>query len=335
MRPIFRLLASSLLLLALPVSAAQVSGLYEVRQPVTSQADQERIEAMGLALQHLAVRLTGNPQAGSDERLQALLSNPQALVARYVYEAGKPLDLLMSFEPELLSRALSDAGLTLWNPDRPLVLTWWLSNTAAGTYLVADTGDAGRADGLRDAARRRGLPLALPLGDLSEQGLGVRDLLATDGRQLAELSSRYSADVRLAVVERVTATGYKADWVLWLADQVLEGQVEAAQTPALADAVFLAVAEKLSSQFTGEVGSQQTLLLEVDNVDLERHATLQRLLAPFKARLLQVDGQRQRYVLQTSPAQLRAQLALGRMEEVAADAEAGIDAQGTPVLHFH
>ncbi len=330
MHPIARLLASSLLLLALPLSAAEVPGLYEVRQPVTSQSDEERSAAMGQALQQLAVRLTGNPQAASDSRLQKLLASPDALIQQYVYEQGQPLDLLVTFDPQQVTKALGAAGLTLWNPDRPQVLAWWISEGDSGTSLIVDNAaDGSRSAELRAAAQDAGLPLTLPMGDLDEQGLTPAALLSRDATTLGDASARYSADVRLAVVERSGA----ADWVLWMGDEALSGKSQGADSRLLATALLRDVAAQLASRFTAGSASAETLLLEVDGVNLARYATLQRLLQPFNARLVETSGQRQRYLLQAAPAQLRAQLALARLQERPADPAAAA-AGGTPVLHF-
>ena len=113
MRLIARWFAFCLLFTTLSVTAAQVEGLFEVREPVASQDSTERAAAMGRALQTLVVRLTGDRKAAQDPRLQPLLADPQQLVQQYVYEAGTPVTLSVVFDPVLSQRALREAGLTL------------------------------------------------------------------------------------------------------------------------------------------------------------------------------------------------------------------------------
>jgi hypothetical protein len=59
-------------------------------------------------------------------------------------------------------------------------------------------------------------------------------------------------------------------------------------------------------------------LLEVQGMNLERYATLGRLLEPFGGRPQSVDGDRILYRVNGSADQLRAQLSLAKLQEVAA-----------------
>ena len=261
-------LLACLFLPALPAAAAQVPGLYEVREPVASQDEAERARGMSHALQMLAVRLTGNPASATDRRLQPLLGGAQQMVQQYLYEEGQPLNLVVTFNAAQATQALSAAGLVLWNPDRPQLLAWWMTEEADGRHLVAD-GD--RASTLQAAAQSGGLPLLLPMGDLGEQMLDARALLAADPGVLRAASERYAVDVRLAVVEQNANGQRKADWVLWLGDNAERGTVTAADSAAVATAVMQAVAQKMSGRFVASGNAAQLdavravveLLLEV------------------------------------------------------------------------
>lgn len=325
MRLIARWFAFCLLFATLSATAAQVEGLYEVREPVASQDPAERAAAMTRALQTLVVRLTGDRAAAQDSRLQPLLADPQQLVQQYVYEAGTPVTLSVVFDPVLSQRALREAGLTLQNAERASVLAWWLTDAEGGSTLLAE-GQEG-ADALRAAAQNRGVPLSLPLGDLNEQLLATADTLrGNDAQALQDASSRYAADALLAVVAQPAGDGWQGDWQLWVGAEKIGGTSRGASQAALADALMLDVGEQLASRF-GKRGAAQTLTLEVQGNDLARYAALQRLLAPFAPRLQTVDGATLVYRLDASPEQLRAQLQLGRLHEVPA---AAVDAQAAP-----
>ena len=332
MRLIARLFAFCLLFATLSAVAAQVEGLYEVREPVASQDPAERAAAMSRALQTLVVRLTGKREAAEDSRLQPLLADPQQLVQQYVYEAGDPVagtpvTLSVVFDPVLSQRALREAGFTLQNSERATVLAWWLTEAEGGSTLLAE-GQEG-ADVLRAAAQNRGVPLSLPLGDLNEQLLATADTLrGNDAQALQDASSRYTADALLSVVAQPGSDGWQGDWQLWVGGEKVGGTSHGASQAALADAVMLDVGERLASRF-GQGGTAQTLTLEVQGNDLARYAALQRLLAPFDPRLQVVAGTTLVYQLAASPEQLRAQLQLGRLHEVPAPA-AAVDAQTTP-----
>lgn len=312
MRLPISLLFFCLSLLSLPALAAPVTGLYQVREPVADQQPESRDAAMQKALQTLVLRLTGDAKALQSAGLEGLRKDPQQIVSQYGYEGDA---LLVEFDPASTDQQLRQAGLALWGANRPAILTWWLNESPEGSQLVGESQSASAL--LRDAAQHRGLPLRLPLADLSEQALGTADvLLANDPQTLREASERYGADALLAVQATESSGNWQATWRLWLGDEREQGKAEGADQAALADAVLLAVAERLAPRFVVKPGATQSLTLVIEGVDLGRFAALERLLEPFAARLQEIDGQRLVYQVSASPEQLRAQLALGQLQEV-------------------
>lgn len=161
MRLISRLMALSCAVVSAHSLAAPLSDLYKVREPVASQQPEEREEALRKAFDTLVVRLTGEAKVDR-EAIAQLRKDPQQLVSRYAYEDSS---VVVSFDPTSTERALRSAGLSLWGADRPSILTWWLGETVDGSQLIGDAQE-GSSD-LRAAAQHRGLPLRLPLADLS------------------------------------------------------------------------------------------------------------------------------------------------------------------------
>jgi hypothetical protein len=114
---------------------------------------------------------------------------------------------------------------------------------------------------------------------------------------------------------------------------------------------MLAVNERLAPRFVARPGASTQQLLEVQGMNLERYATLGRLLEPFNGRPQRVDGDKILYRVNGSTEQLRAQLSLAKLQEVAAPAAAPAPAApaadgsipaaapapapaATPALHF-
>lgn len=300
-------------LLCLPALAAPVADLYQVREAVADQQPETRDAAMQRALQTLVQRLTGDAGALQSAKLEGLRQDPQQIVSRYGYEGEV---LLVEFDPASTERQLRQAGLALWGANRPAILTWWLAESAEGSQLIGES--QGAAAMLRDAAQHRGLPLRLPLADLSEQLLATPETLAAnDPQALREASERYAADALLAVQASESGDAWQATWRLWLGDEREQGKAEAADPAALADVVLLAVSQRLAPRFLVQPGASESLTLVIEGADLSRFAALERLLEPFAARLQAIDGQRLTYQVNASPEQLRAQLALGQLQEVA------------------
>ena len=317
------LFAGCLSVLSLASQAETVKGLYQVREPVSSQAPQERDQATQRALDTLVLRLTGDAKAAQSPALAAIRKDPQQIISQYGYDAGPPESLQVEFDPASTDRALRQAGLALWGANRPSILGWWLNDSSEGSSLVGDAQSS--AEPLRRAAQHRGLPLRLPLADLSEQLVATApNLEGNDPAPLRDASQRYGADGLLAVHAREEGGQWQAKWHLWLGDQREQGTAQGADSAALADAVLLAVSERLAPRFAARQGVASEQLLEVQGMNLERYAALGRLLEPFNARLQRVVGDRIVYRVNGSSEQLRAQLGLAHLQEVPAAAPAPV-----------
>ena len=304
-------------LVSLASHAETLNGLYQVLEPVSSQSPQERDQATQRAVQTLVIRLTGDAKAADGPGLAAIRKDPQQIISQYGYDAGPPESLQVDFDPVSTDRALRGAGLSIWGSNRPSILGWWLSDSTEGSSLVGD-GQTG-APALRRAAQHRGLPLRLPLGDLDEQVVATApNLESADATPLRAASERYGADALLAVHARQAGSQWEAKWRLWLGDKSEQGSVQGADTDAVADAVMLAVSQKLAPRFAVKPGVSTEQLLEVQGMNLERYAILAHLLEPFGGNPLRVDGTRIVYRVNGSVDQLRTQLSLAKLQEIPA-----------------
>ncbi|MES2819353.1 MAG: DUF2066 domain-containing protein [Pseudomonadota bacterium] len=315
MRSLALLFVLSLSLFAVPVSAQTLSDLYQVREPVENQQPETRTAALNRALDTLVVRLTGDPEALKNPALAEVRQDPQQLILQFAYEGDA---LLVDFDPITTDRTLRQAGLTLWGANRPAILAWWLNESSEGAQLVGD-GPGDDASTLRAAAQHRGLPVRLPLADLNEQLIATPDnLTASQPDALRPASERYAADALLAVKASEADGQWQAQWRLWLGDSREQGTAQGANAAALADAVWLAVSQRLAPRFVAAPGAAQGLTLEVQGATLSRYAELQQLLEPFGAHLQRAEGDRLVYRVNAAPETLRAQLALARLQEVPA-----------------
>lgn len=139
---------------------------------------------------------------------------------------------------------------------------------------------------------------------------------------LQEPAVRYEADMQLLVLARQRGSAWQADWRLLLGDGEERGQLEASDQASLADALLLTLSQRLAPRFVVRPEAASQLVLEVQGADLARFAQLERVLEPFAARLLRVEGDRLRYRLQASAQQLHAQLSLLQLQVVPAEVPA-------------
>jgi len=330
MRRFAFLLTLCLPLLSQSASAALVEGLYQVREPVASQQPSERDAALGRALQDLVVRLTGDANAAQSPALSESVKSPQQLITQYSYDAGPPAVLVVNFDPASVNRTLTQAGLPIWGANRPSVMTWWLNDSDGGTALVGDSQPA--AAPLQRAAQDSGLPLVLPLADLSEQLVGTAENIDSGKPDaLREASKRYSSDVLLAVHARQSGGSWQAQWRMWQGTNSAQGNAQGADLDALANTIMHELSTRLAKQFITKPGSTQALTLVVGGANFERYSQLQKLLEPMGARLLKAENGQLRYQLTANPDQLHAQLGLADLEQSSApvDANAPVAAPDT------
>lgn len=324
------LLATCITLSSVQLHAETISNLYQVREPVASQTPEERTQATQRALETLVLRLTGDAKAIANPGLASVRQDPQQIISQYGYDAGPPESLQVDFDIASTDNALRSAGLPTWGSNRPSILGWWLSDSVEGSSLVGDGQSA--AEPLRRAAQHRGLPLRLPLADLGEQGVGTaQNIEASDPAALRSASERYGADALLAVHGREEEGKWSGTWRLWLGNQREQGKAEGADQAALADAVLLAVSQRLATRFVAKPGASTEMTLAVEGMNLERYAQMGRLLESYGARVRTVDGDKVVYRVTGSAEQLRAQLGLAKLQEVPYQAPVvPVDAQAAP-----
>lgn len=324
------LLATCITLSSVQLHAETISNLYQVREPVASQTPEERTQATQRALETLVLRLTGDAKAIANPGLASVRQDPQQIISQYGYDAGPPESLQVDFDIASTDNALRSAGLPTWGSNRPSILGWWLSDSVEGSSLVGD--GQSTAEPLRRAAQHRGLPLRLPLADLGEQGVGTaQNIEASDPAALRSASERYGADALLAVHAREEEGKWSGTWRLWLGNQREQGKAEGADQAALADAVLLAVSQRLATRFVAKPGASTEMTLAVEGMNLERYAQMGRLLESYGARVRTVDGDKVVYRVTGSAEQLRAQLGLAKLQEVPYQAPVvPVDAQAAP-----
>lgn len=313
----------------LSAQAETLGGLYQVREPVSGQSAEVRTQAIDKALDTLVMRLTGDPKAAQNPGLAGVRKDPQQIISQFGFDAGPPEILLVEFDPGSTERALRQAGLALWGSNRPSILGWWLNDSIEGSSLVGDGQSS--AEPLRRAAQHRGLPLRLPMGDLEEQLVAnAKNLEGSDATPLRGASERYGADALLAVHATEADGKWQATWRLWLGEQREQGKVEGADQAALADAVMLAVNNRLAPRFVARPGAGSNLQVQVQGMNLERYAELGRVLEPYGARITQVDDDTLVYALTGNAEQLRAQLALAKLQELPPEAPVAPATAATP-----
>jgi uncharacterized protein len=152
--------------------------LYKAETVVTGTGEAERLRGFRVVTEEAVIKLTGNAGLADTPRLQPVLDKAADLVAEFSYEdrmksipvhdeqgtRDRPHFLRVRFDKAKLDAAMSAANLRKWSADRPLLAVWLGIREVRGKYVLASDGPAGygQREVLKDASRKRGVPIVLP-----------------------------------------------------------------------------------------------------------------------------------------------------------------------------
>jgi len=285
----FLVLLSSLLA-APPASATRLNHLFEAEVDAAGRDTAARDAALGVALQQVVVRLTGSSAALQSAAGADLLKDPGRFAEQFRFNELPATDtqpgqlkLWVQFDGVSLSRELREAGLPYWGAERPDVLAWVAVDDSGQRYLLSETGGQAAAEPLKQAARRRGLPLTLPLLDLEDQrGVAFTDVWGGFLGRVEAASQRYNPQVIVtARLERDRPNGeWRTDWQLVDQGTRQNWSSRAATLEAAVNGGVADVAQWLAQRYAVMATQAGVRTLVVDNVrSLGDYAKLSRYLA--------------------------------------------------------
>lgn len=265
------IMASLLLLLAAPLAARDVHGLYNASVAVKDRSPAERTRASAAALAEVLVKLTGNRRTPNDASARPLLGRAFTLLLQYGYGDAPDGSLVLNahFDQQVLERELEERGIGTWGKQRPETVVFLVSDDAQGRSLIGGEVLGKLGEALKRKADARALPVVLPVLDIEETARlsGAQDWQAlADGA--AALADRYGvAAVLTGYLREASAGVWEVRWrldvdgesLLWsqqgaLAEAIVEEGVDAlgdALARRYAEPGMLAGAERVSLAVVG------------------------------------------------------------------------------------
>jgi hypothetical protein len=236
--PLKQIALYSLLLLTLPLIswqssvALQVRGLYSQQIPVTNDGEAERDRAFSEALAAVVVKVSGDPRWLESPAIERAIAQAQNYVeaTTYISELIQlPLEdntasadtdeeqfytaeqriISVNFAAALIDELLADAGIPVWDGNRPSVLVWMvLQNSAGDREFLTAGGNPEIVKVMQDFAAARGLPIIFPVLDFEDRRtLSENIVWNLDEAAIFSASERYGADSILAGRLHFTASG--------------------------------------------------------------------------------------------------------------------------------
>ena len=206
-----------------PSAALQVSGLYSQQIPVTNDGQAERNRAFSEAFAAVVVKVSGDPRWLENPAIERAIAQAQNYVeaTSYISESIQlPLEdntasadtdeeqfytaeqriISINFAAALIDELLADAGIPVWDGNRPSVLVWMVLQNSAGDreFLTADSNPE-IVQVMQDFAAARGLPIIFPVLDFEDRKtLSENVAWNLDEAVISSASERYGADSILA-----------------------------------------------------------------------------------------------------------------------------------------
>lgn len=288
----FALFAFLLVGFSAQVTAVTVSGLYTVKVPVQGSSPAQLAQGYADGLSQVLVRVSGTRDVLAMEGVETLLSDAESLLLSYqvARDASGKSVLSMSFGAVGVNRALASINAPVWGANRPLTLAWIAAEDRGSRTLVTRT-DAGSSQesaanwraAFDEAARKRGLPVALPPSDFSSDRELLSDIWGQFIGRVKSASESLDHDV-LALVRVSRAGGqWRAGWVFDGMAMNAGEETVTAQTPeALAEAMINRWAELYASRYAvaaSEVGDSPQVDIVLRGVtSLEDYARANKVL---------------------------------------------------------
>lgn len=259
-------------MLSPPASAVRVDGLFEAEVEAAGRDSGARDAALARALETVLARLTGGRTSLQSAAAADLLESPGRYVEQYRYrevarEDGEQERLLLwaQFDGVSLARDIRRAGLPYWGAERPDMLAWLAVDERGRRYLVAESGGE-VAELVRRAARRHGLPLALPLMDVEDRrAVEFTDVWGGFSDRIQAASQRYRPQALLSArLERRAGGDWRADWQLVNGANRLAWSAHAQTLDALLDAGAAEAAARLAQRYAvvSTASGMRTLVVE-------------------------------------------------------------------------
>lgn len=260
------LIGSLLVLLAAGSARAEmVADLHTAVVPVTDQGTKALDAASRQALSEVLVKVSGSSQLLTNPGIAAALAKPRSHIQQYAYvrggTSGAELSVRFEFDGAFITDLVTRAGAPLWTANRPVVLAWVLVEDEQGRHFINHDTAPEQAQLLVAEFSRRGVPVQLPLFDLTDTAaLSPGDAWRMDASAILAASARYNVqDVVAGRLASPSADKSPGDWSYFYQENRINRSVTVPDLQAfLRDGVNI-VAGQMASRYAvaptaGDVG---------------------------------------------------------------------------------
>jgi len=337
----------------IPAQAVEVNDLYQARIAIQSQTNRDRPAALKQALAAVLLKVGGGKSVLKHSILKKSLNNHQKYLTQYRYKYQtlpvensakthnqrneKQLYIVASFNEAKINQLFQLANLPLWGSLRPQILLWLIDEQGLSRRIMSNSTDSLIPSIVKDFSEQRGLPILMPLMDLTDAvELKISDIWGRFEQPIRAASLRYAAEA--IVVMRISNSSLKAmsvqhnennesnsfetvncgllcaqpqpkqqsyvlDWSLITAKQTFSQQYHGEQRHALLQQGLNDITEVIYQHYALLTTDEDKFVIEVANIDsMQSYVDVVKFLTDLSAvkavTLLQAQGQSRHFQLQ-------------------------------------
>lgn len=199
--------------LSLPAYALTQVDIYRTEVAIDSTKDKGEELARQQAMKQVIVRASGYQDSVDNPVVTKALQFSARYISQLSYgKEGDVMTLKLLFNDAQIRSLLTQAQLPFWSTNRNNLLVWLVEEQNYDRKIVWEHSASSVYDQLKQAARDRGLPLTLPVGDFDDiTGIEVSDLWGGFAKPISLASGRYPVDGVLVI----RAQGNSLRWNLY------------------------------------------------------------------------------------------------------------------------
>lgn len=276
-------LMALLIMVAAPLAVKAEADIYMAEIEVVDNVSES--DAINAAFVEVITALTGSTSSRHNGLIKQALSNAEEFVSHLASmqrSDDQPM-LQVRFDQVAVDQLLSQAGLPIWGAERANLIAWLVIERQGMQELIGDDDDEA-ARLLRQHTELRGIPLLLPLMDLTDQSqVSMSDIGGRFWQPIVEASQRYQAQG--IVIGRVyqSIDGYwHGQGQLKLPDGIETWQLQAAELETMLARLAETLGAMLVQRYALQTDSNSSnqLFVQVQQVgDLQAYADLLKVLA--------------------------------------------------------